>query len=208
MQTSPSRLDHLTFKGNLRDSRYGWLRLTPAYSVHAVTGLLESNWKRGSAVLDPFCGTGTTALVCAERGIESKRRTSIRFCCGWPLRKRGPIRGRASKRFERRLGASAGRSRARTARPPWVPPLHRDRGNGRARPRFPEGSRRAMGAIQRTKLASKASADLLLIAFCRTLIAHAHVSFSMRWMSFKKDAPRVQSPHPKASLARGRSRSR
>jgi len=28
------RSDYLTFKGNLRQTRYGWLRLTPAYSVH------------------------------------------------------------------------------------------------------------------------------------------------------------------------------
>ena len=37
--TNISRRDHLTFKGNLRATRYGWLRLTPAYSVHQVAEL-------------------------------------------------------------------------------------------------------------------------------------------------------------------------
>src|SRR5262249_29787239 len=63
-----SRGDHLTFKGNLRHTRYGWLRLTPAYSVHQVEELLGPG-DQGTCVLDPFCGTGTTALVCAEQGI-------------------------------------------------------------------------------------------------------------------------------------------
>ena len=33
--------EHLTFKGNLKATRYGWLRLTPAYSVHLVAEILE-----------------------------------------------------------------------------------------------------------------------------------------------------------------------
>ena len=63
------RADHLTFKGNLAATRYGWLRLTPAYSVHLVAELLDQTPLGDGLVLDPYCGTGTTALVCAERGI-------------------------------------------------------------------------------------------------------------------------------------------
>src|SRR5947209_3433620 len=62
-------LNHLTHKGNLKHTRYGWLRLTPAYSVHLVSDLLNEHQENYPTVLDPFCGTGTTALVCAERGI-------------------------------------------------------------------------------------------------------------------------------------------
>src|SRR5262245_48091231 len=69
---APARHDHLTFRGNLRQSRYGWLRLTPAYSVHLVGELLSTLNARGERVLDPFCGTGTTALACAERGISAE----------------------------------------------------------------------------------------------------------------------------------------
>ncbi len=58
-----------TFHGNVRDTRYGWLRLTPAYSVHLVRELLDARAKPELPVLDPFCGTGTTLLTCAELGI-------------------------------------------------------------------------------------------------------------------------------------------
>lgn len=66
------RQDHLTFKGNLKQTRYGWLRLTPAYSVHLVGDLIDELPSLGTKVLDPFCGTGTTALVCAERGVDGQ----------------------------------------------------------------------------------------------------------------------------------------
>ena len=58
-----------TFHGNVRDTRYGWLRLTPAYSVHLVRELLQARARPELPVLDPFCGTGTTLLTCAELGI-------------------------------------------------------------------------------------------------------------------------------------------
>lgn len=59
---------HLTFKANGTQGRHGWLRLTPAYSVHLVEKLV-ADCKQEDLVLDPFCGTGTTALVCAQAGI-------------------------------------------------------------------------------------------------------------------------------------------
>ncbi|MGA8735981.1 MAG: DNA methyltransferase, partial [Terriglobales bacterium] len=65
-----SRLDHLTYRGNSKQTRYGWLRLTPAFSVHLILDLIRS-LPSDARVLDPFCGTGTTALVCAEEGIEA-----------------------------------------------------------------------------------------------------------------------------------------
>lgn len=63
--------NHLTHRANLKHTRYGWLRLTPAYSVHLVSDILDSVGSTDAVVLDPFCGTGTTALVCAERGIAA-----------------------------------------------------------------------------------------------------------------------------------------
>lgn len=63
-----SRKDLLTFKANRENGRHGWLRLTPAYSVHLVEALV-ADCSPADLVLDPFCGTGTTALVCAQAGI-------------------------------------------------------------------------------------------------------------------------------------------
>src|SRR5713226_1284435 len=68
-QTAIRPVQRFTFKGNPKQTRYGWLRLTPAYSVHLVSELLDQYADGDAVVLDPFCGTGTTALACAERGI-------------------------------------------------------------------------------------------------------------------------------------------
>ncbi len=60
--------ERFTHKANLRSTRFGWLRPTPAYSVHLVSDLADSTFSR---LLDPFCGKGTTALVCGEKGIAA-----------------------------------------------------------------------------------------------------------------------------------------
>src|SRR3954462_8350860 len=69
MATVVGRGDHLTFRANANATRYGWLRLTPAYSVHLVAALLDRHADRDTLVLDPYGRTGTTAVGCAERGI-------------------------------------------------------------------------------------------------------------------------------------------
>lgn len=71
MQTVLGLEAHLTHKANKKQTRYGWLRLTPSHSLHLVSELL-ANCGADDVVLDPFCGTGTTALVCAERGIVAE----------------------------------------------------------------------------------------------------------------------------------------
>ena len=50
--------------------RHGWLRLTPAYSVHLVR-LELSNYDPDCVVLDPFSGTGTTGICAAECGLNA-----------------------------------------------------------------------------------------------------------------------------------------
>ena len=59
----------LTFKANVNSGRYGWLRLTPAYSFNLVTSVL-SGYPDGSVVLEPFSGSGTTPLVAANMGLD------------------------------------------------------------------------------------------------------------------------------------------
>src|SRR3990172_8792563 len=63
------RRDHLTFRGNVALGRHGWLRLTPAYSLHLVRELLKQSGP-DEFVLEPFSGTGTTPLACASLGIR------------------------------------------------------------------------------------------------------------------------------------------
>ena len=60
-----------TFKYNKKLGRHGWLRLTPAYSVKMVEQILDNLDYSPACVFEPFSGTGTTELVCANKGITS-----------------------------------------------------------------------------------------------------------------------------------------
>lgn len=62
---------HYTFRYNSSLGRHGWLRLTPAYSVRLVEEILTELDYSPRCVMDPFSGTGTTELVCANQGIPS-----------------------------------------------------------------------------------------------------------------------------------------
>jgi hypothetical protein len=189
-----SRLDHLTFRGNLRETRHGWLRLTPAYSVHLVSELLPSTTTRAERVLDPFCGTGTTALVCAERGVAADT-TDINPFLVWLARVKTRRYSDAevarftdhARALERTLAA---RPRRREAT--FVPALHQ------IEKWWDEGS---LDALSRTLAGLKALeadetvgvVDLLKVLFCQTLIGSANVSFGHQSMSFAKAKARAPS---------------
>jgi hypothetical protein len=185
-QAVSRRRDHLTFKGNLAETRYGWLRLTPAYSVHLVSELLDANARAGSHVLDPYCGTGTTALVCAERGLACDT-TDINPFLIWLAKAK--TRAYSASERQRACSAasevSAAMAQSQSSEPAWAPALHQIEKwwSGASLQTLARG----MSAIQRLAPAlPEASADLLKLAFCRSLIAHAHVSFAHQSMSFKK----------------------
>jgi SAM-dependent methyltransferase len=179
------RAERLTYKGNLRTTRHGWIRLTPAYSVHLVGELLDQLPLGSGAVLDPFCGTGTTALVCAERGIRA-RTTDINPFLVWLARAKtrrytpGDI-----GQFEK-LGAAAARAiSAGASSDVWVPALYRiDRWWD---PCTLQALGRLMARIRcdEPKTTDRV-ADLLKVAFCRTMIESAEVSFGHQSMSFRK----------------------
>jgi hypothetical protein len=183
-RTTIRRQDHLTFRGNLRHTRYGWLRLTPAYSVHQVENLLPPQGE-DSVVLDPFCGTGTTALVCAEQGIACDT-TDINPFLVWLARVK------AQSYAETELEAFAAGSlqvaeaiRSRDATRVWLPGLHQ------INKWWDEQTLQALGRVMakirelEESLPEQAS-DLLKIAFCRTMMEHAQVSFGHQSMSFRK----------------------
>jgi hypothetical protein len=183
-QMELGRKDELTFRANLRGARYGWLRLTPAYSVHLVSALLDEHAHAGDRVLDPFCGTGTTALVCAERGLRCDT-TDINPFLVWLARAKTRRYGRADvaafRALARRVGAAIRRERSAT----WAPDIHKIE-------RWWSPS--ALGALGRGReaiirirpQAPPATADLLDLAFCRAMIESAHVSFGHQSMSFRK----------------------
>lgn len=180
------RLDHLTFKGNLRDTRYGWLRLTPAYSVHLVTELL-GNLSPGDVVLDPFCGTGTTALVCAERGIACDT-TDINPFLVWLAKAKTRAYNREELGSFKRIADRVRKAiSAKSHETSWAPPLFQiekwwDEASTNA-------LSRAFGVIKTAESDHEpdGTVDLLKLVFCRTIIECANVSFGHQSMSFKKN---------------------
>jgi DNA modification methylase len=60
---------------------YNWVYYKPSFSSPLVFHLLESfNVRSHDIVLDPFCGIGTTAVACKERGITSWNSDISPYC--------------------------------------------------------------------------------------------------------------------------------
>jgi len=113
-----------TFHGNVRDTRYGWLRLTPAYSVHLVRELLESRALPELPVLDPFCGTGTTLLTCAELGIPCATLDVNPFLVWLARAKTAKYSQKTLTRADALVTEMSRAARLR-GNAPWLPALHR-----------------------------------------------------------------------------------
>lgn len=184
MMTQLGLRDNLTHRGNLQDTRYGWLRLTPAYSVHLVSEILEK-YPDASSVLDPFCGTGTTALVCAERGIACDT-VDINPFLVWlahtKTRKFDADNTAELHNAADKVAVAIGSDTTAT----WTPPLHQiekwwDEATLRMLSRMADAIRKYAGDD------CTPVSDLLRIAFCRCLIVHSNVSFGHQSMSFKKN---------------------
>lgn len=180
------RLEHLTFKGNHKQTRYGWLRLTPAYSVHLVSELLAAHAAIDAAILDPFCGTGTTALVCAERGVACDTTDINPFLVWLAQAKTSFYEVRDLNDFESVSSEVVNAIRAIQDEPEWLPPLHQ------IEKWWDDATLKALGRAMRKITGAEASvttpaSNLLKVAFCRTLIEQANVSFGHQSMSFKKE---------------------
>lgn len=181
--------DHLTHRANLRSSRYGWLRLTPAYSVHLVKTVLDDvRLQPDSVVLDPFCGTGTTALVCAEQGIACDT-VDINPFLVWLTKAKtqvydpDDIRGllEASQAIVEMVKTTS------VLTPVWIPPLHQIEKWWSGEIVHILGFMMKMICDMEQSLDTRIL-DLLKIAFCRTMITHSNASFNHQSMSFKKTA--------------------
>jgi DNA modification methylase len=177
--------EHLTHKGNLKNTRYGWLRLTPAYSVHLVSELLDSHDEEKPIVLDPFCGTGTTSLVCAERGIESDT-TDINPFLVWLANTKTDIYSNTDIDDFENLSIKIAEKFTSQTDGEWKPELFQIE-KWWDEPTL-TGLSNVMVAIKKAeKNSSKNAVNLLKIAFCRVMIELANVSFAHQSMSFKKN---------------------
>lgn len=176
---------HLTFKANLKQTRYGWLRLTPAYSVHLVADLLDGWATQETLVLDPYCGTGTTALVCAEKGIASSTTDINPFLVWLATAKAARYAADEIEEFLDIARSVSTAIEAEAEAPEWLPAIHQIEKWWDEPTLHALG--RAMECIRRNDaLAAEPASNLLRVAFCRTLIERASVSFGHQSMSFKK----------------------
>lgn len=179
----------LTFKHNRFAGRHGWLRLTPAYSVKVVHDILRSA-DRARTILDPFSGTGTTALCAADLGHRSVA-VEVNPFLVWLGRAKlaryeGSLLRRAAALAEKVPGFCSGPD-APAVDPPPLANLER------------WWSAEALSALRRLKAyldgatqPGSPESDLLRIAFCRTVIASSNAAFNHQSMSFKSGAGLAQ----------------
>ncbi len=62
----------VSYQLSKKDALHSWLKYKEGFSANLVSILLEEmGAKSGDLVMDPFMGSGTTALVCRMKGIDS-----------------------------------------------------------------------------------------------------------------------------------------
>jgi len=172
---------HLTFRANAAAGRHGWLRLTPAYSYRLVADTLSGH-EPGTTVLDPFSGSGTTGLFAAEVGLDATL-VDVNPFLVWLARAKTRDYGEAELHEARdRARAVAAAARAAGSGGLWQPPIFRiDR--WWSSPAL-AGLKALRAALDEHEDGGTAT-DLLLVAFCRTLIAVSGAAFDHQSMSFK-----------------------
>jgi len=181
-QTVVSRKDHLTFRGNVKQGRHGWLRLTPAYSLHVVEEILEEA-SVDDIVLDPFSGTGTTPLASAVHGIPCHALDINPFLI-W-LGNLKCVAFQESLKVELADAAAtvvANLKRQKRVQTEWVPELKN------IEKWWDEPVLQSLSRLYRQidKRSEGPVRELLKVCFLRTMIGSAHVSFGHQSMSFKK----------------------
>lgn len=186
-----SQRSDLTFKYNLKQGRHGWLRLTPAYSIKIVENLLERAGKP-QLVLDPFSGTGTTGLVCAERGIACNL-VEINPFLAWLAAAKTYRYTNAELEVANELARTVATQTRRNPKSDnlWIPPLNHIE-------RWWHSDRLMTLATlfhsiqnQRQDLGETPAFKLALIAFCRVAINWSNAAFNHQSISFKETLPRL-----------------
>jgi len=172
-----------TYKYNRQTKRHGWLRLTPAYSVRVVEELLEPRQKN-LRVLDPFCGTATTALSAACYGYDAVT-TDINPFLVWLGRAKTDCYSSAVIERTRDVCSSVMEQvRNEQGRQTQAPAIHNiERWWSAATLSFLCCLQQAINDC--TSDGSQEN-TLLKVAFCRTLIACSNAAFNHQSMSFKQ----------------------
>lgn len=176
------RREHLTFKGNRSQGRHGWLRLTPAYSLHLVQDLV-AGLSQQDVVLDPFCGTGTTALVCSGQGISCDTIDLNPFLVWLATAKCAPYSETEIRHVQKFSQQTVAQGLSGSGA--WAPPIQD------IQKWWSEPTLQALSALfaRISEVPASRTRDLLHVAFCRTVIETAAVSFGHQSMSFRRADP-------------------
>lgn len=171
----------LTFRHNVGLWRHGWLRLTPAYSVKIVDEIIAHS--AAERILDPFSGTATTALCAADLARVGVSVDINPFLVWLGNTKLAHYDTATLTRAEALFEKVSGNSVSRTARKVPPPPIHNIE-------RWWTSSAldflcRMKASIDDYSRKDTPERDLLLIIFCRTLIAVSNAAFNHQSMSFK-----------------------
>lgn len=173
-----------TYKFNAKTGRHGWLRLTPAYSVKIVEELIVGH-ERAQRILDPFCGTGTTALSAAYHGHEGVTTDINPFLVWLAQAKTAHYSAKQLAATREACSAALDLVRRRRIEPVPAPPIHNiQRWWSPSALDFLRFLRAAITEVTNERSAER---TLLLVAFCRSLIELSNAAFNHQSMSFKND---------------------
>ena len=173
-----------THKHNLKTGRHGWLRLTPAYSVKVVEELLDRS-EYPMRVYDPFCGTATTALSAAYHGHEGVTTDINPFLVWLGNAKTAHYTTATITEALNACRHAVELVRQHAVEPVPTPPIHNiERWWA---PQALAFLRTLRAAIDAATSPESQARTLLLVAFCRTLIAQSNAAFNHQSMSFKDE---------------------
>ncbi|MBO0710906.1 MAG: hypothetical protein J2P47_06455 [Acetobacteraceae bacterium] len=188
-----------THKHNLKTGRHGWLRLTPAYSVKVVEDLISERLA-ARRILDPFCGTATTALSAACHGHEGVTMDINPFLVWFGRTKLGTYSLATIDATRAACARALSLVQRKTIAPAPCPPIHNIKRWWAADSLdFLRATKAAIQAVTDARTAERA---LLQIAFCRTMIVLSNAAFNHQSMSFK-DGERMAFARDRADIFAG-----
>lgn len=184
--TLRQRADY-THKFNSKDghksSRHSWLRLTPAYSVKVVDELLAAFPGNPAHVLDPFCGTATTALCTATKGHATTTVEINPFLVWLSTTKTATYSAVTIQTTLQACAEALALVKKRGFKPMAEPPIHN------ITRWWSDPARiflcRLRPAIEQATASDSPERSLLLVAFCRTLMTLSNAAFDHQSMSLR-----------------------
>jgi hypothetical protein len=185
MEAKLTRRAEYTFLDNLKRGRHRWLRLTPAYSARLVGERLRQ-YPPATRVLDPFGGTGTTALLAAQMGYPATL-VEINPFLVWLSRAKTRIYTPDAIQSALEWGQMLVHKRRNYTHSACEPPPIRDiqRWWDAESLAWLTTMRTAIQATQAT--VAQASADLVWVAFAQCIIEFSNASYHHPSLSFREN---------------------